>query len=170
MLSLGEQNCTGNTAHLDRPRSRMVALAASPPGPRSPRSPQTETATVMLVTIEDRCLAPRVDPSRDEGRHTMLVTCLPSKWQRTISRRNSLPPRGARSAVASIDIYQRYPEIGLLLPSQMRGRVAHHAFERRPDGTCHEMAASRRAVGQATVPAGCRRVRAASEQGHPARL
>src|ERR1700752_2684059 len=38
-----------STAHLDRPRSRMVALAASPPGPRSPRSPQTETATVMLV-------------------------------------------------------------------------------------------------------------------------
>src|ERR1700758_373065 len=31
-----------STAHLNRPRSRMVALAASPPGPRSPRSPQTE--------------------------------------------------------------------------------------------------------------------------------
>ena len=37
-----------STAHLDRPRSRMVALAASPPGPRSPRSPQTENATEML--------------------------------------------------------------------------------------------------------------------------
>src|SRR6516225_10090072 len=37
-----------STAHLDRPRSRMVALAASPPGPRSPRSPQAENATVML--------------------------------------------------------------------------------------------------------------------------
>ena len=39
-----------STAHLDRPRSRMVALTASPPGPRSPRSPQTENATVMLGT------------------------------------------------------------------------------------------------------------------------
>src|SRR6516165_9452259 len=38
-----------STAHLDRPRSRMVALAASPPGPRSPRSPQAENATVVLV-------------------------------------------------------------------------------------------------------------------------
>src|SRR6516225_1115662 len=37
-----------STAHLDRPRSRMVALAASPPGPRSPRSPQAENATVMI--------------------------------------------------------------------------------------------------------------------------
>src|ERR1700751_5100095 len=37
-----------STANLNRPRSRMVALAASPPGPRSPRSPQTDTATVML--------------------------------------------------------------------------------------------------------------------------
>src|SRR6516165_4120082 len=40
-----------STAHLDRPRSRMVALAASPPGPRSPRSPQAENATVMLVPM-----------------------------------------------------------------------------------------------------------------------
>src|ERR1700752_758014 len=40
-----------STAHVDRPRSRMVALAASPPGPRSPRSPQTETATVMLGSV-----------------------------------------------------------------------------------------------------------------------
>src|SRR6516165_7987301 len=40
-----------STAHLDRPRSRMVALAASPPGPRSPRSPQAENATVMLVSV-----------------------------------------------------------------------------------------------------------------------
>src|SRR6516165_8910819 len=42
-----------STAHLDRPRSRMVALAASPPGPRSPRSPQAENATVMLRAGED---------------------------------------------------------------------------------------------------------------------
>src|SRR6516164_6996337 len=40
-----------STAHLDRPRSRMVALAASPPGPRSPRSPQAENATVMLESV-----------------------------------------------------------------------------------------------------------------------
>jgi hypothetical protein len=38
-----------STAHLDRPCSRMVALAASSPGRRSPRSPQTKNATVMLV-------------------------------------------------------------------------------------------------------------------------
>ena len=38
-----------STAHPDRPRSRMVALAASSPGRCSPRSPQTNNATVMLV-------------------------------------------------------------------------------------------------------------------------
>jgi hypothetical protein len=90
-----------------------------------------QATSSQLVTMEDGCLAPRVDPSRDEDRHTMLMTCLPSKWQRTISRRNSLPPRGARSAAASIDIYQRYREIGLLLPSQMRGRVGQHVTHRR---------------------------------------
>jgi hypothetical protein len=37
-----------STAHLDRPCSRMVALAASSPGRRSPCSPQTKHATVML--------------------------------------------------------------------------------------------------------------------------
>src|SRR6516162_7678576 len=37
-----------STAHPDRPRSRMVALAASSPGRCSPRSPQTNNATVML--------------------------------------------------------------------------------------------------------------------------
>src|SRR6516162_7673107 len=37
-----------STAHLDRPCSRMVALAASSPGRRTPRSPQTKNATVML--------------------------------------------------------------------------------------------------------------------------
>src|SRR6516225_4126751 len=37
-----------STAHPDRPRSRMVALAASSPGRRSPRSLQTNNATVML--------------------------------------------------------------------------------------------------------------------------
>src|SRR6476469_10344680 len=37
-----------SAAHLDRPCSRMVALAASSPGRRTPRSPQTENATVML--------------------------------------------------------------------------------------------------------------------------
>src|SRR5215468_2008559 len=37
-----------STAHPDRPRSRMVALAASSPGRRAPRSPQTNNATVML--------------------------------------------------------------------------------------------------------------------------
>src|SRR6476659_4254158 len=37
-----------STAHLDRPCSRMVVLAASSPGRRTPRSPQTENATVML--------------------------------------------------------------------------------------------------------------------------
>src|SRR5215831_5169384 len=38
-----------STAHLDRPCSRMVALAASSPGRSSPRSPQTTNATVMLA-------------------------------------------------------------------------------------------------------------------------
>src|SRR6516164_3057513 len=37
-----------STAHLDRPCSRMVALAASSPGRRTPRSPQTKNVTVML--------------------------------------------------------------------------------------------------------------------------
>src|SRR5215813_7519738 len=37
-----------STAHPSRPRSRMVALAASSPGRRSPRLPQTNNATVML--------------------------------------------------------------------------------------------------------------------------
>src|SRR6185369_17851560 len=37
-----------STAHLDRPCSRTVVLAASSPGRRTPRSPQTENATVML--------------------------------------------------------------------------------------------------------------------------
>src|SRR4029077_8719994 len=37
-----------STAHLERPCSRMVALATSSPGRRSPRSPQTKNATVML--------------------------------------------------------------------------------------------------------------------------
>src|ERR1700757_724657 len=37
-----------STAHLYRPCSRMVALAASSPGRRTPRSPQTKNATVML--------------------------------------------------------------------------------------------------------------------------
>src|SRR5579863_6625850 len=37
-----------STAHLDRPCSRMVALAASSPSRRSPRPPQTKNATVML--------------------------------------------------------------------------------------------------------------------------
>src|SRR6185369_1537579 len=45
-----------STAHLDRPCSRMVALAASSPGRRSPRSPQTKNATVML----EQPLAPNV--------------------------------------------------------------------------------------------------------------
>ncbi|PPQ13734.1 hypothetical protein CV770_40985, partial [Bradyrhizobium sp. AC87j1] len=33
-----------STAHLDRPSSRMVALAPSSPGRSSPRPPQTKTA------------------------------------------------------------------------------------------------------------------------------
>jgi DNA-binding IclR family transcriptional regulator len=40
-----------STAHLDRPCSRMVALAASSPGRRSPCSPQTTNATVMLGSV-----------------------------------------------------------------------------------------------------------------------
>src|SRR5215468_6805538 len=40
-----------STAHPDRPRSRMVALAASSPGRCSPRSPQTNNATVMLAAV-----------------------------------------------------------------------------------------------------------------------
>ncbi|MEY9181950.1 SRSO17 transposase [Bradyrhizobium sp. USDA 326] len=38
-----------STAHLDRPCSRMVALAASSPDRRSPRSPRTKNETVMLT-------------------------------------------------------------------------------------------------------------------------
>src|SRR4029077_15328984 len=38
-----------STAHLERPCSRMVALATSSPGRRSPRSPPTKNATVMLA-------------------------------------------------------------------------------------------------------------------------
>jgi hypothetical protein len=41
-----------STAHLDRPCSRMVALAASSPGRRPPRSPQTGNATVMLGRVK----------------------------------------------------------------------------------------------------------------------
>src|ERR1700746_177468 len=42
-----------STAHLDRPCSRMVALAANSPGRRTPRSPQTKNATVMLGSSPD---------------------------------------------------------------------------------------------------------------------
>src|SRR6516164_9449241 len=56
-----------STAHLDRPRSRMVALAASPPGPRSPRSPQAENATVMLGGRLDKTGTYANDGSRGEA-------------------------------------------------------------------------------------------------------
>ena len=47
-----------SAAHLDRPCSRMVALAACSPGRRSPRSPQTKNATVMLSRSCDAAFAP----------------------------------------------------------------------------------------------------------------
>jgi hypothetical protein len=40
-----------STAHLDRPCSRMVALAASSSGRSAPRWPQKKNATVMLMQI-----------------------------------------------------------------------------------------------------------------------
>ena len=67
-----------STAHFDRPRSRMVALAASPPGPCSPRSPQPENATVMLVSDpfrHDQSSIRRGSPSsREIGRRLIRMT------------------------------------------------------------------------------------------------
>jgi len=69
-----------STAHLDRPCSRMVALAASSPGRRSPRSPQTKNATVMLGSKSRK---------RAKVRCWRILLQNPENAVRLISRQNS---------------------------------------------------------------------------------
>src|SRR5262245_34433836 len=81
-----------STAHLDRPCSRMVALAASSPGRRSPRSPQTTNATVML----DAAVIP-------EAREALLLPPLCERFVECAFARGALFDGDDGAALVGID-------------------------------------------------------------------
>jgi SRSO17 transposase len=75
-----------STAHLDRPCSRMVALAASSSGRSAPRSPQKKNATVMLRAAKNITSA---EKARYSGRKQGVLLRLTARMHRTLRARLS---------------------------------------------------------------------------------